>query len=89
MSFRPTGSPRSGRLRETFGVLPRDRARPLDVEIGEGADVLLARRNRGGAQIDKSLRREVARLDAACEVERGEQAVGTREHGGFPVGPAA
>ena len=70
------------------GVLARDRARLVDREIGERADILLARGNGCGAEIDHALGRELARLDAARKIEGGEQAVGTGEHGRVPVARA-
>ena len=84
MSFRPTVRPRSGEARRCSAFVARVGARALDVEMGERADVVLARRDRGGAEIDHAFRREFARFDAAREIECGEQAVGTREHGRFP-----
>ena len=47
-------------------------ARAVDVEIRECADLILACRNRGGAEIDHALGRELAGLDAAREIEGGE-----------------
>ena len=54
----------AGRLR----LAPRAR----QIERRESADLELAGVDRLGAQIDDGGGREVARLDAACEVERGE-----------------
>ncbi len=72
---------------QLVGVLPRVRARALDVEMRECADIVLARRNRGGAEIDDALGREFAGFDAAREIEGGEQAVGTGEHFDFSCSP--
>src|SRR5262249_60388549 len=72
--------------------LLRGAARALHVERRERADLVLARRDRGGARVDRAGRRQHARLDAGREIERGEhhavfsisatsQCVGARANG--------
>ena len=73
MSFRPTGRPRSGERAQRVGILARMRARVVDIEIGERADLVLARRDGRRAEIDHALRRDLARLDAARKIEGGEE----------------
>src|SRR5436309_14939792 len=52
----------------------------------EGADLILARGDRGGAKIDYAFGRDLATLDTAGEIEGGEEAVGAREHFGDSSG---
>ena len=66
MSLNPTGNPRSGVA--AFRVFRRP-ARRDQVEHDEGADLLLARRDRLGAHVDDCARREFAGFDAAGEIE--------------------
>ena len=81
MSFMPTVSPRSGTGAEPSRILAGMRARGVEIEMGERADFLLARRDRRRAEIDDRFGREFTGLDAAREIERGELlAGGTIEH---------
>jgi hypothetical protein len=50
--------------------------------MDERADLVLARPDRGRAQIDDAFGCQFIRLDAAREIECGEQAVGAGEHDG-------
>ena len=47
-------------------------ARGVEIEMRERADLVLARRDRRRAEIDDRLGRELARLDAAREIEGGK-----------------
>ena len=69
MSLMPTGRPRSG-----VSVRPRRGApaRAVEIERREGADLGLARGDRLGAEVDHVRGRELAGLDGAGKVERGE-----------------
>ena len=68
MSLNPTESPRSGVDGKIW--IFRRAARRDQVEHDEGADLLVARRDRLGAQVDDRARREFAGLDTAGEIER-------------------
>ena len=70
MSLNPTEQPAQRRRRQfwIFRRLPRRD----QVEHDEGADLLVARRDRLGAHVDDRARREFAGLDAAGEIEGGE-----------------
>ena len=48
------------------------RARRIEIERDEGADLLFARGNGFGAKLDAARRLEFAGLDAAGKIERGE-----------------
>ena len=61
------------------------RPRVVDIEIGERADLVLARRDGRRAEIDHALRRDLARLDTARKIESGEErTVAAFEHCKIP-----
>ena len=68
----PTGRPRSG---NSASAARPPAARAVDVERRERADLALARGDRFGATVDDRARRQLAGLDPAGKVERGEHQV--------------